>query len=333
MQKMRWGVLGVANIAVEKVIPPIMANADCAVTAIASRSPDKASAAAAALGIEKPYGSYEALLADPDVDAVYIPLPNNLHVDWSVRAAEAGKHVLCEKPLGMNAAEIDRLIEARDRTGRAIQEAFMVWTHPQWVAARDMVRRGRIGELRAVNTVFSYNNTDAENIRNIPETGGGGVYDIGCYAIIAARYFSGQEPLRVVSRLEFDPKFGTDRLASVLMDFEGFQSSFLCSTQLVPYQRVHLLGTAGRIEMTVPFNALVDAPNILLFDDGSDVTGGAIETIEIPTCDQYGVMASAFAQAVFAGEPPPLSLEASKANMAVIDAVFRSARTNAWEQP
>lgn len=333
MEPMRWGVLGVANIAVNKVIPPIQTNGNCRVTAIASRSIDKAKKAAADLGLEKAYGSYEALLADPDIDAIYNPLPNNLHVEWSVKAAEAGKHVICEKPLGMNAGEIDKLIEVRDRTGRYIQEAFMVWTHPQWVAARQMVRDGRIGELKAISVVFGYNNTNPEDIRNIVETGGGGLYDIGCYSILAPRFISGQEPTRVVSRLDIDPAFGTDRLASVLMDFETFQANFICSTQLVPYQRVQILGTAGRIEIKIPFNALVDQPNTILVDDGSDLSGGGIEAVEIPTCDQYGIMASEFAKAVFAGTSQPLSLEASKANMAVIDAVFRSAKTNNWERP
>lgn len=333
MEPMRWGVLGVADIAVKKVIPPIQTNGNCQVTAIASRSIDKAQKAAADLGLEKAYGSYEELLADPEIDAVYNPLPNNLHVPWSIRAAEAGKHVLCEKPVGMDAQEVDSLIAARDRTGRYIQEAFMVWTHPQWVTARNMVQEGRIGDLTAVQGFFSYFNIDSENIRNNPETGGGGIYDIGCYTILAPRFLSGAEPKRVVADLKTDARFGTDRLASALMDFGTFQATLTCSTQMTPYQRVIILGTTGRIEIEVPFNALVDRPNRVFVDDGSDLQGGSRETIEIPTCDQYGIMAREFADAVKKGEPQPLPLESSKANMAVIDAVFRSAKSGTWETP
>lgn len=333
MEPMRWGVLGVANIAVNRVIPPIQTNGNCRVTAIASRTLDRAQKAAADLGIEKAYGSYEELLADPDIDAIYNPLPNNFHVDWSVRAAEAGKHVLCEKPLGMDATEVDKLIEARDRTGKYIQEAFMVWTHPQWVKAKQLVSDGRIGELKAIQVLFGYNNTDPENIRNIVETGGGAMYDIGCYAILASRFISDLEPERVVARIDLDPAFGTDRLASAMLDYGSFQAAFICSTQMVPYQRVQIFGTKGRIEIQIPFNALVESPNKILLDSGSDLSGGGIETIEIPTCDQYGIMAREFANAVNAGTPQPLSLEASKANMAVIDAVFRSGKTNNWEKP
>jgi predicted dehydrogenase len=331
--KVRWGVLGAAKIAVEKVIPAMQRGAWSEVAAIASRDALKAGRAARSLGIPRAYGSYAELLADPEVEAVYNPLPNDLHVPWTIRAAEAGKHVLCEKPLGLNSEEARRLLEVRGRTGVKIQEAFMVRTHPQWLGALALVRGGRIGELRAINGFFSYFNTDAANIRNRPETGGGALMDIGCYPITISRLFFNEEPRRVSALVERDPEFGTDRLTSAMMDFPSGHATFTCSTQLVPYQRLHFLGARGRIEVLIPFNAPSDRPMRILVDDGSDLFGGGIEAIEFPACDQYEIQGDLFSRAIREDAAQPIPLEDAVNNMAVIEAIFRSAETGRWEMP
>jgi predicted dehydrogenase len=332
-KKIRWGVLGVANIAIKKVIPAMQLGARSTVTAIASRDGERARAAAGALNIGKAYGSYEELLRDPEIDAVYNPLPNHLHVPWSIRAAEAGKHVLCEKPIALSAAETRELIAVRDNTGVKIGEAFMVRTHPQWLRARELVRSGAIGRLRAVTGAFSYFNRDPNNIRNMPEIGGGGIMDIGCYPITMSRFLFESEPQRVVAKVETDSELGTDRLASAILDFPSGQSVFTCSTQLVPYQRFQILGTQGRIEIEVPFNAPPDRPTRIFVDDGSDVAGRKARVEEFPICDQYTIQGDLFSQAILENGEVPVPLENALANMAVIDAIFRSGRTGAWEIP
>ena len=328
--KVRWGVLGAAKIATQKVIPAMQRGALSQVTGIASRDLNKARKVAADLKIAKAYGSYEELLADPEIDAVYNPMPNHLHVPWSIRAAEAGKHVLCEKPVSLTVAECRTLMEARDRTGVKIGEAFMVRTHPQWLRAREIVRSGQIGDLRAVMCAFSYFNRDPANIRNVEEWGGGAIMDIGCYPIQISRFLFGQEPLRVVGRLERDPDFATDRLSSAILDFPAGQCVFTCSMQLVPYQRVQIFGTKGRVEVEIPFNAPPDRPCRIFVDNGADVFGGGIKTEEFPICDQYTIQGDAFSRAILEGGEVPTPLEDSIGNMQVIEALFRSARENYW---
>jgi predicted dehydrogenase len=332
-KKVRWGVLGAASIAVRKVIPGMQKGQWSEITAIASRDLAKAQGAAGSLKIPKAYGSYEELLADPEIDAVYNPLPNHLHVPWSIRAAEAGKHVLCEKPIALNAAEARTLLAARDRTGVKIGEAFMVKTHPQWLRVVDLVREGRIGDLRAIIGGFSYFNRSPANVRHNPEWGGGGLLDIGCYPITTSRFLFGAEPVRVSGTLERDPEFGTDRLASGILEFRAGHCVFTCSTQLVPYQRMQFLGTKGRIEIEIPFNAPPDKPTRIFVDDGSDVSGSGIRTETIPVCDQYTAQGDAFSKAILENEKVPVTLEDAVANMAVIDAVFRSAESGKWEPP
>jgi predicted dehydrogenase len=300
------------------------------VAGIASRDLDKARKAAADLKIPKAYGSYEELLADPEIEAVYNPLPNHLHVPWSIRAAEAGKHVLCEKPVALTVAECRTLMAARDQTGVKIGEAFMVRTHPQWLRAREIVRSGQIGDLRAMQCAFSYFNRDPANIRNVEEWGGGALMDIGCYPIQISRFVFGQEPLRVVGKVERDPEFATDRLSSAILDFPSGQCVFTCSTQLVPYQRVHFFGTRGRVEVEIPFNAPPDRPCRIFVDSGADVFGSAIKTEELPTCDQYTIQGDLFSLAVRQGGEVPTPLEDSIGNMQVIEALFRSAREDSW---
>jgi predicted dehydrogenase len=330
-KKVRWGVLSTANIGVKKVIPAMQQGQLCRVAAIASRDLAKATAIAAQLNIPTVYGSYEELLADPNIDAIYNPLPNQLHVPWAIRAAEAGKHVLCEKPLAMNRTEAESLLEVRARTRVLIGEAFMIRSHPQWLRTRALIDQGRIGQLRSVSALFSYFNNDPANIRNIPETGGGALYDIGCYCIHSARYAFGQEPTRVCGLIDRDPQLGTDRLTSALLDFPAGHAIFTCSTQLVPFQRVHFYGTKGRIEIEIPYNAPPDRPTRIIIDDGSDLFGSGISTETFPIVDQYTLQGDAFSRAILENIPVPVSLEEGIANMAVIDAIFASASSNQWQ--
>jgi len=332
-KKVRWGILGVARIATVKVIPAMQRGAWSEVAAIASRDIEKARHAAGELGIPKAYGSYEELLADPEIEAIYNPLPNHLHVPWSIRAAEAGKHVLCEKPISMSVAECRKLIAARDRTGVKIGDGFMVRTHPQWLRAREIVRSGEIGDLRAVMVAFSYFNRDPANIRNIEAIGGGAMMDIGCYAIQFSRFLFGVEPTRVCGMLDRDPEMRTDRLSSALLEFPSGQAVFTCSTQMVPHQRAQILGTKGRIEVQIPVNTPPDKATRILIDNGSDLFGGGARTEEFPACDQYTIQGDLFSMAVRGKGDVPTPLEDAIGNMAVIEALFRSAKENAWARP
>jgi predicted dehydrogenase len=323
--RVRWGVLGVAKIAVTKVIPAMQRGRCSHIAAIASRDLLKAQDAATALGIARAYGSYEALLADPAIDAVYIPLPNHLHVPWSIRAAEAGKHVLCEKPIGLNAAEADLLIAARDRTGVRIQEAFMVRTHPQWVAAVELARSGRLGDVRSMTGYFSYHNVDPANIRNIAASGGGALMDIGCYLVHTSRLIFGAEPTRVSAVIDRDPETTIDRVTSMLLAYPTGQFVGTCATQASAYQRIHIFGTRGRVEIEIPFNAPPDEPCRIIVDGVADLDGGRAE-IEFETCDQYTIQGDLFSRAILEGGPVPCPLEDARANMRVIDALVESGR-------
>jgi predicted dehydrogenase len=331
--KVRWGVLSTAAIGLKKVIPAMQLGELTQVTAIASRDRAKAEEPARTLGIEKIYGSYEELLADPDIDAIYNPLPNHLHVPWTIKAAEAGKHVLCEKPLSLTVAEARTLLDVQARTGVKIGEAFMVRTHPQWLRTRELITSGRIGSLRSIQGFFSYTNVNPTNIRNIPDYGGGGLMDIGCYPINISRFLFGEEPVRVIGLLERDPEMRTDRLTSAILQFPSGQSIFTCSTQLVPYQRVNVFGTKGRIEVEIPFNAPNDRPSRIFIDDGRDLFGGGITTETFPTCDQYTIQGDAFSRAVLENTAVPVPLEDAIKNMAVIEAIFRSAESGKAEVP
>ncbi len=331
-QKLRWGVLSTAGIGMRKVLPGMKKGQFTSVDAIASRDLKKAREAAEKLGIPRAYGSYEELLADPAIDAIYNPLPNHLHVPWTIKAAEAGKHVLCEKPLSLTVTEAESLLEVRARTGVQIGEAFMIRTHPQWLRTRELIEQGRIGKLRAVMGCFSYFNDDPANIRNRVDYGGGALYDIGCYLIQSARIGFAREPLRVVASIERDPRFGIDRLTSALMEFEGGgQAAFTCSMQFVPYQRVQFFGTTGRIEIEIPFNAPPDKPTRIFIDDGRDPSGAGMIVEEFAVCDQYTLQGDAFARAVFEGREVPVPLEEAIRNMKVIEAVFASARGCGWQ--
>ena len=333
-RKIAWGILSTAKIGMEHVIPAMQAGTLSEVRAIASRDLGRAEAAAAELTIPQAYGSYEELLADPSIQAIYNPLPNHMHVPWTIRALEAGKHVLCEKPIALSAGEAAQLVDASQRTGSIVAEAFMVRHHPQWLKVKDIVASGRIGEARAIATVFSYFLTDPSNVRNQVDIGGGGLYDIGCYAINTARFVFGGEPERVIGLFDRDPAMGIDRMASGLAAFSGDRHlTFTCATQLVPYQRVQILGTTGRIELEIPFNPVPEIPARIFVDDGRDLTGSGVETIEIPVVNHYTLQGDAFSRAILGEEPLQWGMSDSILNMRVIDAFFRSETSAAWELP
>ena len=333
MRKVSWGVLSVSKMAVERTIPAMQLGRLSSIDAIASRQAARAEACAKQLGIPKAYSSYEALLADPEIEAVYNPLPNNLHVEWTEKALAAGKHVLCEKPIAMNAKEAGRLVEAQRRSGRLVMEAFMVRVHPQWFKVREIIASGRIGAVHAVSGVVTYNNPDPANIRNILDAGGGGIMDIGCYMVYFARFAFAAEPQAVMSLIDRDLKTRTDRVASVLMRFPQGQANFVCSTQLARAQRFQILGTSGHITVEVPINAPNDRPCRLVVDDGRDVLASGAEVIELPVCNQYTLQGDAFSACIRDGGAPAVSLTDSVMNMRVIDAIFRSEKSAQWEKP
>jgi len=329
----RWGVLGASRFALNTSLPGMKKGSLTELRALASRDLGKARAAADALGIPKAYGSYEQLLDDPELEVIYNPLPNHLHVEWSARAARAGKHVLCEKPIALSAKEAETLLSVQRETGKIIAEAFMVRSHPQWARAKAWIEAGQIGELVSVQAAFSYFNRDAGNIRNKKDLGGGALYDIGCYAVNTSRYLFGREPKRAIAACERDPEFGTDRLTSGMLDFGGAHATFTCSTQAVPHQRVNVLGTKGRIELEIPFNAPAHRPSRIFLDDGSARDGSSVQTTVFPVVDQYSLQSEQFSRAVRSGGAVENSIEIAIGNMRVIDALFRSAETGQWQSP
>ena len=326
MKKVRWGILSTAKIGWEKVIPAMQAGKFCEIIAIASRSKEQAQAVAERLNIPAAHGSYEELLNDPEIDAIYIPLPNHQHVEWAIKSLEAGKHVLCEKPIGLSYAEAQHLLEAaKKKPHLKIMEAFMYRFHPQWQHAKKLVNDGKAGELKTIQSFFSYYNVDPKNIRNIKEAGGGAMMDIGCYCVSLSRFIFGKEPVRVLGNVEYDPLLQTDRLASGIMDFYTGTSTFTCSTQLVPYQRVMIFGTEARIEIEIPFNAPPDRSTRIWLHSKN----GSEEIVFDPT-DQYTIQGDLFSQAVLNDEPVHTPLEDAVNNMKVIEAIFESGRNDLW---
>lgn len=326
MSKVRWGVLSTAKIGIEKVIPAMKQCELCEIVAIASSRIEKAKVAAMKLGIQKAYGSYEDLLNAPEIDAVYIPLPNHLHVSWSIKALEAGKHVLCEKPLAMTATEANKLLGTAEKYPKLkIMEAFMYRHHPQWQRARQMIDEGKIGDLRTIQSFFSYYNADTADIRNIAEFGGGGLMDIGCYCISLSRFIFGAEPRRICGIIEFDPQFKTDRLSSGILDFGLGTSTFTCATQLAPFQRVNIFGTDGRIEIEIPFNAPPNRPCKIAYQHRNE-SG----EISFDICDQYKIQGDLFSKAILHDSEVPTPLDDAVANMKVLDALIKSAENGTW---
>jgi len=326
MNKLRWGILSTSRFAQQKIVPAMKSCHYAEVTAIASRDRQKGEEVAARLGIAKVHDTYEGLLADPEIDVIYNPLPNHLHVPLTIAALEAGKHVLCEKPIGLDTADAERLLEAARRYPHLkVMEAFMYRFHPQWQKARQLVREGRIGKVSTIQSVFSYFNDDPANVRNKEGIGGGGLLDIGCYSISLSRFIFEAEPRRVIGIIEDDPQFRVDRLTSGILDFGDRTSTFTCSTQLTPYQRVQIFGTSGRIEIEVPFNPMPDQPARIIVE-----SEGKIEETVFDLCNQYTIQGDLFSLAVINNSPVPTPLEDAVANMRVIDAVFESGRSGGW---
>jgi predicted dehydrogenase len=329
MKKVVWGVLSTAKIGWEKVIPAMQKGDRCDIRAIASRSLEKGRALADKLGIEKAYGSYEELIADPEIEAIYNPLPNDQHVPLTLLAARAGKHVLCEKPIAITATQAAQLREVADKVH--IMEAFMVRFHPQWLQVRERVRNGELGELRVIQAYFAYFNRDVNNIRNKVDIGGGALYDIGCYPIVAGRFLFGCEPLRVMSLVDRDPDFKTDRTVSAMLDFgNGRHLNFTVSTQSVVYQRVQVCGTKKRIEIQIPFNAPLGGETKVFSDDGSTLDGSSIASQTLPACNMYTLQGDAFSRVVRGEIALPYGVEDAIANMRVIDALFASEKSGTW---
>lgn len=327
----RWGILGAANIAVKLVVPAMQQSAGTRIAAIASRTLAKAQAAARELGIPTAYGSYEALIADPDIDAIYNPLPNHLHVPWTIKAAEAGKHVLCEKPIALNADEARSLIAVQRTTGVQIAEAFMVRAHPRWHGVRDMIRQGKLGTLKLMEGHFSYYRRDPTDVRSKVEWGGGVLMDIACYPITISRWLFGAEPEAVIALIERDPDFKVDRLVSGMLRYPDGQASFSVGGQLASWQRVQLFGDKGRIDVEAPFNTPGQYDGRIVLDQRQ--SGGTMETIDFPAVNQYQLQGERFNDAIRGRGMVPVPVEDAVANMAVMDALFRSAESGRWEAP
>ncbi len=326
MGKIRWGVLSTARIGRMKVIPAMQKGKFTEISAIASRREESARETAKELEIPKAYGSYEVLLADPDIDAIYIPVPNHLHVEWTLKCLAAGKHVLCEKPIGLDAKAAERLLTASKKYPHLkVMEAFMYRFHPQWQKAKSLVEEGTIGQLRTIHTIFSYFNNDPENVRNQADIGGGALLDVGCYGISLARFIFGEEPLRVSGAIDFDPALKVDRLASAVLAFENGTSTFTCATQMFRQQHVDIIGENGRIEIPIPFNAPPDAPTQIIHHFDNHYREYAFDI-----CDQYTIQGDMFSKAILENTEVPTPLSDAVANMTVIDAVFESARRGQW---
>ena len=329
MSELRWGVMSTADIGRTKVVPAMQRAARNRIAAIASRDIDKARDYAAELKIPTVYGSYEELLSDPDIDAVYIPLPNNMHAEWVMTAARAKKHVLCEKPLAMNAAEAARMVAVAEQEGVLLAEAFMYRLHPSWQKVRELVSSGAIGRLSAVQSWFGYYNDDPTNIRNIYEAGGGALYDVGCYCVNLSRLLFDSEPHRVVGSSVRDPEMGVDVLTSGILEFDTGTATFTCSTRTETDQRVHIYGTTGRISMGIPFNIPPDRPTeVYVTSGGNPPVAPAVETITFDTADPYTVQAEVFAAAVLDGTPLPFAPSDAVANMRVLDLLFETGATD-----
>ncbi|TFG65377.1 MAG: Gfo/Idh/MocA family oxidoreductase [Spirochaetales bacterium] len=329
--KIKWGILGNAKIAREQVIPAMQKGEYAVIAALASRDLAKARDTAESLGIHKVFGTYEELLDDDSINAVYIPLPNHLHVEWSIKAMEAGKHVLCEKPFALATEDVRKVMKVRDKTGMKIGEAFMMRCHPQWIRARELVRSGELGNLRAIQGFFSYFNRDPLNIRNIAGMGGGGIWDIGCYPVNTSRFLFGEEPRRVVALIENDPGFGVDRLASAILDYPSGQAVFVSSTQVASYQRMLAVGTKKHLEIEIPFNSPVSRPT-QIFTSDTFSRDSERELITIDTSNQYTLQGDAFSKAIIDDTEVPVPLEDTLKNTAVLTALYRSAGSGGWEK-
>jgi len=327
MKAVKLGVLGVSGHFIKRTVLPLKKSSKVELFAIASRDENKAASTAKKFDIPKSYGSYESLLNDPEVEMVYIPLPNHLHAKWIKASADAGKHILCEKPIAMSAGEAEDAIAYASSKGVLVMEAFMYRFQPQWIRAREIAQVGEIGSLVSIETFFSYHNPDPSNIRNIAEYGGGALMDIGCYAVSVPRFIFGAEPVRAISLIAYDDVFKTDKHVSAILDFNGRRASFTVSTQAFPYQKVFIHGSSGDMVVQTPFNTFTDVPAVLTVTNSIGK-----RDIHFEPYDQYGLQFNAFAEAIRNGGPAPTPPDDAIKNMRVIDAIFRSAKTGQWEK-
>ena len=336
MEPVRWGVLSTSMIATKRVIPAMQQSSLLKVAAIASRNLDSAQEHATRLGVPRAYGSYEELLADPAIEVVYIPLPNPMHVEWSIKAMEAGKHVLCEKPVAMNAQEAERLIPVRDRTGKLIEEGFPFVNHPQWHFIRKTIADDVIGKVRGVTAMMAYNNMDPANLRNRPDMGGGALYDAGCYVIQAVRLTFAAEPVRVMALFDIDPNFGTDRMISATLEFKEGHATFICSTQAGPttggsHQQFGVLGGKGWLRADFPFSHSTPSYCRISIGDTASLGGLPAREEAFNAVNQYQLQAERFSRLVRGQKVEAFPIENAVANMKVIDALFRSGKSKNWE--
>ena len=326
MKALQLGILSVSGFFQKKIAIPVAKSPMIELAAIASRSQQKADAAAKEYNIRKAFGSYEALLDDQEVEAVYIPLPNHMHAEFIRKAADAGKHIICEKPIALNAREAEESITYAQNKGVRIMEAFMYRFHPQWQHARELIRMKEIGKVHLVQVFFSYNNTDPKNIRNREDAGGGALLDIGCYAVSSSRFLMNAEPKRVVSVAQNDPDFKTDILMSGMMDFGGSHAEFTIGTQTFPFQRVTAFGSGGNISIEIPFNTPSDVETRMWVTNSV----GTREVIFAPE-DHYILEFEAFARAIKEGTEVPTPPADAIANMKVLDALRESAISGNWQ--
>jgi predicted dehydrogenase len=331
-----WGVLGAANIAVKHALPGMREAPSAKLLAIASRDLGKAQAVAQALGVPRAYGSYDALLADGEIDAVYVPLPNPLHFEWSLRALEAGKDVLCEKPLCLSSEQISELCAARDRSGRKIEEAFAYRNHPQWTKVLEIIASGTLGAVRSVHGTLAKQFLDPTDIRNNPNDGGGGIYDLGSYAISACNMIFGRKPARVVAALERDPAFGIDRLSSALLDYGDAHAAFTVATQAGSsawgsHQQLSILCAQGWLRLEFPYSQVRPTECRVEIGDATSVGAFPTSTLSFAAINQFALQAERFSRLVRGEAVRAWPIEEARDTLRTIEGLFESARTGAWQ--
>jgi predicted dehydrogenase len=333
----RWGVLGAAAIATGRTMPAMRDAPSACLLGLASRDRAKGQAAARALGIPRVYDSYDALLADGDIDAVYVPLPNQLHFDWSLRAMEAGKHVLCEKPLCLSAAQVQQLCEVRDRTGRHIEEGFGFRNHPQWAKFAELMASGAIGPVRAAHTTLAKQFLDPADVRNDPSAGGGATYDLGSYAISGCNLVFGRPPSRVVAAMEHDPVFGIDRLTSALLDYGVGHAALTVATQAGTagwgsHQQLSVLGTNGWMRFDFPYAHARPTASRIELGDATSVGSLPTQTFSFEPANQYMLQIERFSRLLLGNAVPSWPIEDALGTLRTIEALFASARSGGWQQ-
>lgn len=327
MNQMKLGILGVSGHFIRRVLFPLKKSQLIEVYAISSRSKSKAKEAAEKYNIPQYYSSYEELLNNKSIDIVYIPLPNNLHPEWIKKCADNKKHIICEKPVALNASDASECINYAKNKNVYIMEAFMYKFHPQWKRALEFIRMGEIGGINMIHTAFGYNNPDPNNIRNIKDAGGGSLMDIGCYAVSVPRFLLESEPKRVISLMNYDKVFQTDILSSAILDFGYARATFNVSTKTFPYQKVEIHGTQGIIIIQLPFNAFLDVKAKITV-----MTSVGAREINFEPVDQYQIEFEEFVNAIRNNQPSPISIDDAINNMKVIDAIIKSNKSGKWEE-